>query len=104
MKIQLNTHHHVQGSEAMAERVETIVTQYLERFESDLTRLELHLSDANGGKGGADDKHCQIEARPRNDQPISVTHNDESVEKAIRGACTKMRTRLEHFFDRKREH
>lgn len=104
MKVQLNTDNHIQGSESMAERVDAIATQYLERFENDLTRLEVHLSDAAGGKHGSDDKHCAIEARPRNQQPIGASHSDESVEKALRGAFIKMRDRLDHIFAQKREH
>ena len=104
MKIQLNTDNHVQGNEATAEWVNTIVTQYLERFESDLTRLEVHLSDANGAKHGGDDKHCAIEARPRDGQPIGVSHSDASLEKALRGACTKLRTRLDQIMEQKRDH
>lgn len=104
MKVQLNTDNHIQGSESMAERVDAIATQYLERFDNDLTRLEVHLSDENGAKHGSDDKHCAIEARPRNMQPIGVTHSDESVEKALRGAFIKMRDRLDAIMTKKREH
>lgn len=104
MKIQLNTDNHIQGSVPMAEWVDTIATQYLGRFENDLTRLEVHLSDANGAKHGSDDKHCAIEARLRSEQPIGVSHSDEDVEKALRGACTKLRTRLDQIMDQKRDH
>ncbi|MEO7066546.1 MAG: HPF/RaiA family ribosome-associated protein [Rhodanobacter sp.] len=104
MKVQFNTDNQIQGNDAMAERVEAIATQYLERFERDLTRLEVHLSDANGGKGGSEDKQCAIEARLRNQQPIGVSHADESVEKALRGAFTKMRSRLDQIIAQKRDH
>ena len=104
MKVQLNTDNHVQGSESMAERVDAIATQYLERFDKDLTRVEVHLSDGSSGKHGSDDKQCAIEARPRNLKPIGVSHKDESVEKALRGAFVKMRDRLDHTFSQKREH
>lgn len=104
MKVQFNTDNQIQGNDAMAERVEAMATQYLERFERDLTRIEIHLSDANGGKGGSEDKQCAIEARLRNQQPIGVSHADESVEKALRGAFTKMRSRLDQILAQKREH
>ena len=104
MKVQLNTDNQVQGNDAMAERVDAMASQYLERFENDLTRVKVHLSDANGGKSGSDDKQCAIEARLRNQQPIGVSHSDESVEKALRGAFTKMRSRLDQIIAQQRDH
>lgn len=104
MKVQLNTDNQIQGTDAMAERVDAVATQYLERFEPDLTRLEVHLSDASSGKSGSEDKQCAIEARLRNQQPIGVTHADESVEKALRGAFNKMRSRLDQIMAQKRDH
>jgi len=104
MNIQLNTDNHIQGSHGMAEWVNAIATQYLGRFDNDLTRLEVHLSDANGDKHGSDDKHCAIEARPRSGQPVGVSHSDEDVGKALRGACTKLRTRLDQIMEQKRDH
>lgn len=103
MKVQLNTDNHIQGNEDVEASVNAIVTQHLERFFPHLTRIEVHLADNNGSKGGADDKHCAIEARIRNDTPIGVSQDDETVEKAIRGACAKMRSRLETTLE-KRNH
>jgi hypothetical protein len=66
MQIQLNTDHHIQGNEAMEARVDSLITQHLERFFPYLTRIEVHLADTNGGKGGGQDKQCAIEARISN--------------------------------------
>jgi hypothetical protein len=104
MNVQLNTDHHIQGSEAMEDSVNKIVAQHLERFFPHLTRIEVHLSDANGGKHGSHDKQCSIEARMSNSDPIGVTHDDETVEKSIHGACTKMHSRLESKIEQKRNH
>ncbi|MDQ6645741.1 MAG: HPF/RaiA family ribosome-associated protein [Pseudomonadota bacterium] len=104
MKVQLNTDHHIQGNEAMETSVNNIVTQHLERFFPHLTRIEVYLADANGAKGGDQDKHCAIEARVSNGNPVGVSHDDETVEKAIHGACSKMRSRLESTLEQKRNH
>ncbi len=104
MQIQLNTDHHIQGSEAMKARVDSLITQHLERFFPYLTRIEVHLADANGGKGGAQDKQCAIEARLSNGPPVGVSHNDETVEKAIHGASEKMRSILNRSIEQKRGH
>ena len=104
MKVQLNTDHNIQGDEKMAAWMDDIVGQHLSRFVRDVTRVEVHLSDANGSKGGAQDKHCAIEARISHSDPVGVSHADESVDKAVRGALAKMRSRLDHVLGHKHDH
>lgn len=104
MKLQLNTDNHIQGNEAMETSVNDIITQHLERFFPHLTRIEVYLADANGSKGGGEDKHCAIEARISNGNPVGVSHDDETVEKAIHGACSKMRSRLDTTIEQKHGH
>lgn len=104
MQIQLNTDHHIQGSEALQASVERIITQQLGRFFPYLTRIEVHLADTNGGKSGGQDKQCAIEARLSKGPPVGVSHDDETVEKAIHGACEKMRSILNRTIEQKRVH
>lgn len=104
MQIQINTDNQIQGSEGLEASVKSIIKQHLERFFPHLTRIEVHLSDANAAKGGAEDKQCAIEARISNGPPIGVSHDDETVEKAIHGACDKMRSRLDNVIDQMRDH
>lgn len=104
MQIQLHTDNHIQGSETLEARVDSLITQHLERFFPYLTRVEVHLADANGGKGGVRDKQCAIEARIRNGPPVDVSHDDETVEKAIHGACEKMRSMLDNSIEQRRGH
>jgi ribosome-associated translation inhibitor RaiA len=104
MQIQLNTDHQIQGGEALESSVDSIITQHLERFFPYLTRIEVHLADANGAKGGSDDKQCSLEARISSGPSIGVSHDDETVEKAIHGACDKMRSRLDTSIEQRRGH
>ncbi|KAB0548028.1 HPF/RaiA family ribosome-associated protein [Pseudomonas argentinensis] len=96
MQVHVNSNH-IEGSARLQEWVSASVADRLERYEEFLSRVEVHVSDENGGKGGADDKRCQIEARPKGHQPLSVTHKAESLEQAIEGAAEKMRHALEHL-------
>lgn len=64
MQIQINTDSHIDNSTALRERVEEIVNHELKHQRQHLTRVELHLSDLNSTKSGADDKRCLIEGRP----------------------------------------
>ena len=60
------------------------------------------MRDENGDKPGPHDLRCQLEARPKGHQPISVTHKAESLELAIEGAASKLENALEHLFGKLR--
>ena len=74
----------------------------LERHLEDLTRVEVHLSDENGGKSGPKDKRCKMEARPKGHQPILVSHDADSLTQAVEGAAQKLEHALEHLFGKLR--
>jgi hypothetical protein len=104
MQIQLDTDHQIQGSKALETNVDGLITQHLERFFPYLTRIEVHLADANGGTGGTHDRQCALEAHISSGPSVGVSHDDKTVEKAISGACQKMRTRLDSSIDQRRGH
>ncbi|WP_296722188.1 HPF/RaiA family ribosome-associated protein [Erythrobacter sp.] len=104
MQFQFNTDSSVMGTENVAERIEQQVRQKLARFEDRLTRLEVHVTDVNGRKHGADDKHCTIEARPRGGRPIGVTGKAPDVDGAARIAANTMAERLERVFGKAERH
>lgn len=95
MKIQLNTDNHIDGTDALESRVNAMLEQHLGRFLPRLSRIEVFLSDSNAAKGGAQDRRCALEARLQNDDPVGASHDDEDTEKAIRGACNKLKAQLE---------
>ncbi|WP_462380315.1 HPF/RaiA family ribosome-associated protein [Pseudomonas sp. Marseille-QA0892] len=90
----------MEGGESLQAWVGGVVADRLERYSDLLSRVEVHIGDENAQKAGADDKRCQIEARPRNHQPVSVTHKAESVDLAVAGAADKMHHALEHMMGR----
>ena len=96
MQIQVHSDNHIEGSARLVEWVSASVTSKLERFDEELTRIVVHLHDDNGAKAGAHDKRCQIEARPKGLQPLSVTHKAESLEFALDGALEKLGHALDH--------
>ncbi len=95
MKIQLNTDVHIDGTEALAAKVSATVEQALERFGEHITRVEVHLSDENGGKSGPQDQRCMLEARLQGRQPVAVTDHAATLEQAVHGAAQK----LAHLLD-----
>ncbi len=95
MKIQLNTDKNIQGDESVAGHVDTAVEHALGRFRSQITRIEVHLSDLNANKSGAHDKRCLMEARLESRNPVAVTHEADTVRESINGAAQKLKSKLE---------
>ena len=90
MKIQVNTDAHIEGREALTTQVGVTVEHALQRFQGHVTRVEVHLSDQNGGKSGQQDKRCVMEARLEGPQPIAATDEALTMELAVRGAAEKL--------------
>ena len=67
----------------MARQVAAAVERILGHLAEHITRVEVHLSDENGKKGGSHDKRCMMEARLEGHQPIAVTHEAETIAQAI---------------------
>lgn len=100
MQVQINSGSSVDVDSELSGRVESTVTRILSRFEDQITRVEVHLSDENSDKPGPLDKRCLMEARPAGLDPIAVTNLADNVEDAIRGAAEKLKTVLENQFGR----
>jgi hypothetical protein len=103
MQVLVRTDASVEGRESLEEMVSEVVSGAMDRFEQDITRVEVHLSDENSAKGGSDDKRCMMEARPAGHQPIAVTHKAPSVRLAVEGAAGKLQTAVGNALGRLRD-
>lgn len=90
MEFQFNTSNAITGDDEVRTRVEANVIQKLDRISESISRLELHLSDENGPRGGDGDKRAMLEARLRGSNPISATHSAATVDLAAAGAADKL--------------
>lgn len=95
MQVLINSNNSVQMSEDLQQRFAATVEDALQRFSDQLTRVEVHLTDENGEKSGAQDKRCQIEARIKAREPVSASHKADSLELALDGAADKLQRVLE---------
>ena len=84
MQVQFNSDSSVMGTENVAERIEAMLHTKLARFEERLTRIEVHVRDENGAKGGGDDKACVIEARPRGAGPALALRSMLALHDALK--------------------
>ena len=90
MRIQVNTDANVDGHERLVAHVSATIEHALERFSDHVTRVEVHLSDENGGKSGLQDQRCLLEARLEGRQPVVVTENAGTQDQAVQGAAQKL--------------
>lgn len=94
MQVQVHSDHRIEGSARLVEWVTQTVNNKLDRFSEDLTRVLVQLNDENGERAGPDDKRCQIEARPKGQQPVSVSQYADNLEQALDGALEKLHNLL----------
>jgi ribosome-associated translation inhibitor RaiA len=102
MQVQIHTDRTIDGAEALSAQVVAVVADALGRFADQVTRVEVHLSDQNGEKGGADDKRCMMEARLEGRPPTAVTHQAATVEAAMDSAAAKLTRAVENALGRLR--
>ncbi len=100
MQVQLHADNIVPGSLPLTQAVEAAVEHAVRRWAPRITRVEVHLSDTNGHKGGADDKRCLMEARVGGLQPIAVAHEAGTIHDAVDGAAGKLKKTLENTLGR----
>jgi hypothetical protein len=104
MKIQYNTDKSISGDERNEDHFSTIIAEGLERFQSHLTRIEVHLSDESGKKEGLNNMLCLLEARIEGKQPIVVSCQADTTPLAVHGALDKLKNSLETILGRMQEH
>ena len=100
MQIQINSDHHIAASPDTAGRVQSLVRDALERYSDRITRVEVHLNDLNGIKGGGNDKRCLMEARVAGFGPIDASHQAPDLMLAVDGAMEKLERAIEHKLGR----
>jgi ribosome-associated translation inhibitor RaiA len=103
MQIQLNTDTNIQGRDSLAAWVEGELKDKLARFRDQITRIEVHLSDASAARIGETDKRCKLEARLAGRQPVAVSHDAGQVADALQGAIDKLQRKLETTLGRVRD-
>jgi ribosome-associated translation inhibitor RaiA len=92
------------GGEATNNTVTAMVEAGLGRFSTHVTRVEVHMTDQNGGKGGKDDKRCVLEAHLEGRKPVAVVENAANMKQAVQGAIDKLVRMLDSTVGKMNEH
>lgn len=103
MEIHINAGNGVDNKETLERWADDEVRRSLARFSGDVRRVEVHLSDANGGKKGADDKRCTIEAHITHAGAVAGTGDAPSLAEALRGALNKVTHALDSQIGKRRD-
>jgi hypothetical protein len=104
MKIQFNTDKNINGTEDFISSLTILVEENLEKFSSQITRIEVHLSDEDGDKDGLKAKRCLLEARLSGMNPIAVSSQSDTEEQAVYESLNKLKSSLETIFGRLNSH
>ncbi|MEX2213958.1 MAG: ribosome-associated translation inhibitor RaiA [Phycisphaeraceae bacterium] len=102
MLIQINGAE-IHSTEAINDHVNKTVNHSLHLWERQVTRVEIHLHDDNGSKGGVD-KRCIMEVRLAGFQPLAVEEVDEDMYNAITKAGSKLERAVRHKIERHEAH
>ena len=99
--VQIKTDNQIKSDADANQRLEQRIRAKLKRFEQRLSHVELHVSDANGNKGG-NDKRVSLELRPAGHVPIAVHADAHRVETAVTAAIDKAARALSHALERQK--
>ncbi|MBB5344038.1 HPF/RaiA family ribosome-associated protein [Tunturibacter empetritectus] len=100
MQIQISSDKNISMHKKLSTLIDSDLHRILNRFKDEITRVEVHLSDENGDKSGAQDKRCRLEVRPKRHQSLAVTNDSADIPSAVTGAASKMQRLLNSTFGR----
>jgi hexokinase len=104
MIIKINTDNKLTVPENFQEKLNSMISEELGRFDDRLSRIEVHLSDENGDKEAPNDKKCLLEARIKGKQPVVVSALANNEVMALKSAILKLKTLLDTQFGKMNEH
>lgn len=104
MIILINTTNNISLDQDYRDSLTSMIEGEVERYNENITRLEVHLDDENSTKEGGNDKRCTIEARPEGIKPITVTQKADTFDQAVSGATDKLMSVLNTTYGKMRNY
>jgi len=90
MQIAVHTDNTIAGHDALTSWVTSEVEGALVRFESRITRVEVHLADESAGRVTENDIRCVMEAFVEGRSPAVASDHADTVDEAVRGAAHRL--------------
>lgn len=104
MIIQINTDKTLSGEKRRTDFFTAQIDEALQKFESHITRIEVHLKDENGNKDGFNNISCLLEARLEGKKPIAITNKANTIDFALTGAIDKIETAVKTILGKIQKH
>ena len=104
MTIKINTDKTLSTDKRSTDFFIALINETLQRFESQITRVEVHLKDENGNKEGFNTVSCLLEARLEGRQPIAITNQANTIDLALNGAIIKIKNALKKILGKIQKH
>src|ERR1700735_806009 len=98
MQIQISSDKNISMHNKLSNLIQSDLNRILNRFKDQLTRVQVHLSDENGDKSGAQANPPRPEVRPKRHQALAVTNDSSDIQTAVTGAAAKMQRLLGNTF------
>jgi ribosome-associated translation inhibitor RaiA len=90
MQIRVDVDDHIDGSEELMVRVEGVVEGSLDRFQEQISRVDVHLSQRIPHRHGERDMCCRMEAHAAGLKLVAVIHEAQTLTEAIHAASAKL--------------
>jgi ribosome-associated translation inhibitor RaiA len=90
MQIRVDVDEHIDGSEELIVRVEGVVEGSLERYQQQIARVDVYLSQRVPHRHGERDLCCRMEAHAGGLKGIAVSHEAMTLTEAIHAASAKL--------------
>ena len=100
MQILIHADRNVAQTGKSNETIERAVRSTANRFDTQITPIDLYLNDVNCAKGGANDKRCVFEVRPAGLDPLAVNHHASTIELVVAGGNGKLPSLLDSALGR----
>ena len=91
MEIQTNTDHSIATTEALTSHVDTVVSDTMQRFGEQITRVVVHLSQGKDSKSPAGEHRCVMEAHVKGHAPVVANGHASNLHQAIQSAADKLK-------------
>jgi ribosome-associated translation inhibitor RaiA len=100
MQINVNTDRTIEKHQGLDEHVQSVVEGAIGRFEDQVHRIEVHLSNEQAQKGADGGNRCMMEAHVTGYAPVVVNEHAANLHQAITQAGGKLKRALDSALGR----
>jgi ribosomal subunit interface protein len=100
MQININTDKTIERNIGLDQHVQTVVESAISRFQDNITRVEVHLSNNISEKSADGENRCMMEARVTGYQPIVASAHSATLHQSISGAADKLKRAIDNALGR----